>query len=63
MKNTKLTTKRTLMIDLMKIGKTLTPYAYALGLMKALKTNKIDNREFYCLMYIFEMYCEIEKIN
>ena len=62
MKNTNLTTKRTLMLDLMKIGKTLSPYDYAMGLMTSLKTNKIDNYEYYCLMTMFEMYCEVENI-
>lgn len=56
-------TRRNLMLDLMLVGETLTPYAYALKLMHALKSNEIDNHEFDWLTYNFEMYCRTEKIS
>ena len=60
---TKNKTRRNLMLDLMDVGETLTPYTYALRMMKALKSNQIDNHDFDWLTYNFEMYCRTEKIS
>jgi hypothetical protein len=60
---TKNKTRRNLMLDLMEVGETLTPYTYALRMMEALKSNQIDNHEFDWLIYNFEMYCRTEKIS
>jgi len=60
---TKNITRRNLMLDLMEVGETLTPDSYALRMMEALKSNKIDLNEFDWLTYNFEMYCRTEKIS
>jgi hypothetical protein len=60
---TKYKTRRNLMLDLMEVGETLTPYTYALRMMEALKSNQIDNYDFEWLTYNFEMYCRTEKIS